>query len=344
MRILLSVDPEIPVPPTQYGGIERIVDGLIVELREQGHTVALIAHRDSTVTVDWRAAWPALHSQRALDTLRNTFALQRAIANFKPDVLHSFSRIAYMGRHLLSSLPKLMSYQREPSVRTTGVAARLAGKSLAFTGCSGYIAKLGLRASSNWHVVPNFAPVRQYDFSPHVADDAPLVFLSRLEAIKGCHIAIEIAKRSGRRLLIAGNRVEQGSGQGYFAREIEPHLGKDGIEYIGAVNDEQKNRLLGQAAAMIVPIQWDEPFGIVFAESLACGTPVIATPRGAVPEIIEHGTHGFHIKDVDDGVAAVAKLASIDRALCRERALQRFASDVIAREYVRLYHALCAQR
>jgi glycosyltransferase involved in cell wall biosynthesis len=340
MRILLSVDPEIPVPPTQYGGIERIVDGLITELRAQGHHIGLIAHPESTCPVDWQAAWPALHSQGAANTLRNMFALQGAVATFKPDVLHSFSRIAYMGRHLLSSLPKLMSYQRDPSTRTTGLASKLAGNSLAFTGCSGYIANLGRRASNNWHVVPNFAPVHHYDFSPSVAADAPLVFLSRLEASKGCHVAIEIAKRAGRRLIIAGNRVEHGSAVGYFAREIEPHVGKDGIEYVGAVNDVQKNQLLGQAAAMVVPIQWDEPFGIVFAESLACGTPVIATPRGAVPEIIEHARHGFHINDVEEGVAAVAKLPAIDRAKCREQALTRFAPGVVAREYVKIYQSL----
>src|SRR5439155_10988576 len=101
-----------------------------------------------------------------------------------------------------------------------------------------------------------------------------------------------IARAARRRLIIAGNRSTTQDGIPYWEREIAPNIGKDGIEYVGPVNDAQKNELLGKASAMVVPIEWDEPFGIVFAEALACGTPVISTPRGALPEIIRNGKEG----------------------------------------------------
>jgi glycosyltransferase involved in cell wall biosynthesis len=337
MRILLTADPELPVPPLLYGGIERIVDSLITEMRSRGHVVGLLAHPESKSVVDWHAGWPGATSACWQDTWVNMQAMSRAIQAFKPDVLHSFSRIAYFGRHLLTRLPKVMSYQRDPSPRTTGWAARLAGQRLVFTGCSEHIAASGKLAGGKWRAIPNFIDPGKLDFVAKVTSDAPLVFLSRIEPVKGCHMAIAIAKASGRRLLIAGNRVETGSATGYWDREIAPHLGKDGIEYVGMVNDEQKNSLLGQAAAMVVPIEWEEPFGIVFAEALACGTPVISTARGALPEIVEHGVHGFHIKTLEDGVAAVAGLNNLDRAVCRRRVEDKFTVAVVADHYFALY-------
>jgi glycosyltransferase involved in cell wall biosynthesis len=118
---------------------------------------------------------------------------------------------------------------------------------------------------------------------------------------------------------------------------VAPHIGRDGIEYVGEMNDVQKNDLLGRAAAMIVPIQWDEPFGIVFAEAFATGTPVITCARGALPEIVTPGRTGFFIKGVEDGVAAVARIGELDRAACREVAETRFSLPVCAEMYLRLY-------
>jgi glycosyltransferase involved in cell wall biosynthesis len=143
--------------------------------------------------------------------------------------------------------------------------------------------------------------------------------------------------------LIAGNRVETGSAAGYWDREIAPHLGRDGIEYVGTVNDAQKNELLGSAAAMLVPIEWEEPFGIVFAEALACGTPVISSPRGALPEIVEHGRHGFLINSMEEGVAAVGRLGEISRAECCKRVEEKFILEIVVRKYLDIYerHAGC---
>jgi glycosyltransferase involved in cell wall biosynthesis len=321
-----------------YGGIERIVDSLITEMRFRGHLVGLLAHPESGAVVDWQAGWPGAASARWQDTWANMQAISRAIQVFKPDVVHSFSRIAYFGRHLLTRLPKVMSYQRDPSPWTTGWASRLAGNSLVFSGCSEHITATGRKAGGCWEAIPNFIDPSKFSFVPSVPEEAPLVFLSRIEPIKGCHSAIAIAKASGRRLLIAGNRVESGAAAGYWDQEIAPHLGKDGIEYFGTVNDEQKNLLLGSAAAMVVPIEWEEPFGIVFAEALACGTPVISCPVGAVPEIVQDGVHGFHVRNVVEGVAAVDRLHEIRRCDCRSVVEAKFTAQIVADQYLGLYN------
>jgi glycosyltransferase involved in cell wall biosynthesis len=218
--------------------------------------------------------------------------------------------------------------------------ARLGRKSLQFTGCSQFIANMGACSAGTWEAIPNFVELNKFDFQPTVASDAQLVFLSRVERIKGAHTAIRIAKKTGRRLLIAGNHGDTGEDARYWQTEILPHLGKDGIEYVGPVDDIQKNRLLGQAVAMIVPIEWNEPFGIVFAEALACGTPVISCPRGALPEIIRPGIEGFLIDSEEEGCQAVERLAELSRAACRQRAEEHFSSSIVAEQYLGLYQEL----
>lgn len=342
MRILITADAELPVPPRHYGGIERIIDSLITEFRSLGHEVGLVAHRDSAVDCDCFQPWPGETSKRPPDSVRNALTLYGVAKRFRPDLLHSFSRLLWLlPLEVLPAdlaFPMLMSYQREPSGRTVSLTRKLFGDRLSFTACSAQLAEKGkARGGGSWTPIHNFVDLRNFDFTDRVKPNAPLVFLSRIEPIKGCHEAIAIAKASGRRLLIAGNRVEAGSAAGYWDREIKPHLGKDGIEYIGPVDDLQKNQLLGNAAALLVPIEWDEPFGIVFAEALACGTPIISTARGAVPEIIDDGIHGFLIGSTEEGIQAVEQLGEINRLTCRRRVEEHFSVRVVARQYLELY-------
>ncbi|MGC1309746.1 MAG: glycosyltransferase [Phormidesmis sp.] len=344
MKVLLTADPELPVPPEHYGGIERIIDLLITGLQKRGHTVALIAHPDSTSTASSFFSWPGSRSQNQLDALRNMQSLWSGVREFQPDVLHSFSRIAYLAPLLRTSLPKVMSYQREPNFRTTRWAAKLAGSTVTFTGCSEYICCQGRPNGGRWQSIHNCIVLDKFTFQSQVSDDAPLVFLSRLERIKGVHSAIKIALKTSRRLIIAGNRVSTSAGEDYWQNEILPHLDQNRIEYIGPVDDVQKNKLLGQAAAMLVPIEWNEPFGIVFAEALACGTPVISCPTGALPEIIRHGTDGFLVTDIDSACEAVHNLNQIDRHTCRQRAEQHFSAKVIVKQYENLYRSLLSQK
>jgi glycosyltransferase involved in cell wall biosynthesis len=341
-RILLTADPFFPVPPPLYGGIERIVASLCDEYRRQGREIGLVALPGSAADVNVLYPWPRGpdHLKGPLSWCHQQAALSHAIRRFKPDIVHSFSRLAYLGRYLCSTLPKVMSYQRHPSFTTTKWAGRLAGNSLVFTGCSGHITDTGSRSGGTWRSIPNFVDLDKFDFVPEVPPDAPLVFLSRLEEIKGVHNAIAIALATGRRLIIAGNRVDSPGGRQYWKERIEPHVGRDGIEYVGPVNDAEKNVLLGRAAAMVVPIEWDEPFGIVFAESLACGTPVISTPRGSVTEIIQHGKHGFIVNSVEEGLQAVTQLGTLARRACREHVECNFALPVVAQRYLELYDEL----
>lgn len=341
MRILLTADPELPVPPQLYGGIERIADLLVTGLQTRGHTVGLVAHRDSTSPAHQHFPWPGLRSQDKFDALKNTATLWSAVQQFQPDLVHSFSRVLYLLPLLTSRLPKIMSYQRRPSSRTTSWGAKLAKDSLTFTGCSDHICRQGRTAGGVWHTIHNCVEIEKYTFQPTVAqEDAPLVFLSRVERIKGAHTAIAAVRRTKRRLLIAGNYSTTGEEGRYWQEEIVPHLGHDGIEYVGSVNDEQKNALLGKAAAMIVPIEWEEPFGIVFAEALACGTPVISCPLGALPEIVRHGTDGYLVNNLEEACTAIQNLPQIDRHNCRQRAEDCFCASVIVDKYEQLYNSL----
>jgi glycosyltransferase involved in cell wall biosynthesis len=334
VRILLTADPTLPVPPAGYGGIERIVDALARCFRKQGHAVGLVAHAGSTCAVDELFGWPGGGAPR------NSIALLRAARRFRPDVLHSFSRLGYLFPLLFGPLPKVMSYQRHTGGSQIAWASRLAGRSLRFTGCSEYICAMGRPSGGEWRAIHNFIELEKFTFVPRVPPDAPLVFLSRIESIKGPDIAIDIARQSGRRLILAGNRADSGPERDFWDRRIAGRIGCDGVEWVGEVDDVQKNELLGRAAALVVPIQWDEPFGIVFAEALATGTPVITCARGATPEIIEPGRTGFFVSDAAGGASAVGRLGQIDRFWCRRSAESRFSRDFCAGQYLELYRGM----
>jgi len=343
MRVLLTVDPEIPVPPRLYGGIERIVDNLTAELRSRGCVIGLIANPESTSEVEEFFPWIDACSGGWKNGLRNSVILRRAVRVFRPDVIHSFSRLGYLLPVLPFALPKVMSYQRYTGGRQIKIGAMLAGKSLVFTGCSEFVANMGRPWGGDWCAVHNFTDTTYYQFAPTVEADAPLLFLSRIERIKGAHLSIDIARRAGRRLLIAGNQVKNGEGPAYWRNEIEPHIDGCNVEYMGPVDNAQKRELLRRAAALVVPIEWGEPFGIVFVEALACGTPVISCPRGALPEIIEHRQQGFLINSVAEGVEAVQQLGTISRLACRRRAEQHFSVQVVASQYEQIYRQMMSR-
>ena len=325
------------MPPKLYGGIERIVADLARGLMERGWEVGLVASRGSKVegaeifpwAVD-RPLGPGCHAANAL-------TLWRAWRKYQPAVMHSFSRLIYLWPVLWAGGRAVMTYQRETGGWNLRLAQLFGGKRLEFTAISESIARQGRSQGGTWQVVPNFVDTGKYTFVREVPADAPLVFLSRVEPIKGAHLAIAIAKQSGRRLILAGNRVESGSAKGYWEREIAPELDREGISYAGEVDDRQKNELLGKAAALLVPVQWDEPFGIVFAEALACGTPVISCPRGALPEIVEEGKDGFLVRSEEEGVEAVKKIRTIRRQVCRKKAEERFSTEAVVEKYIRIY-------
>jgi glycosyltransferase involved in cell wall biosynthesis len=338
MHVTIVADPRIPVPPPLYGGIERIVDMLVHGLVDRGHSVTLFAHEDSDVPcrhVPYRGTDP----QRALDTLRNTLSVSRLVVQ-RPDVVHNFGRLAYLAPLLPLRVPKIMSYQRSPPVGRIRTASRLAAdRSFVVTGCSRHITDR-VRTHVPAETVYNGVPLETYDFRAEVGTNAPLVFLGRIAEIKGAHTAVEVARQSGRPLIIAGNVPDEAGAREYFQERIEPHIDGDQIRYVGPVNDEEKNELLGQAAAFLMPIEWEEPFGIVMAEAMACGTPVIGTRRGSVPEVVEDGVTGFVGDTVNDLVAGVERIEELSRRTTRERCERLFSDRAIVDAYVSLYERM----
>lgn len=338
LRLAITADPELPVPPRLYGGIERVVDMLIRGLVALGHEVTLIAHPDSEVPCRV-VAYPGTSSLSRVDTVRNILTVTREVASGGYDLVHSFGRIAYLLPLLPLSIPKLMTYQRGVTPRSIRWGHRLSRGTLHFSAISEWMMR-ETRHLGDWHLVYNGVPMNVYEFSTFVPDGAPLVFLGRIEHIKGTHLAIEIAKRTGRRLVIAGNIPREH--QAYFDQQVKPHLEDQRITYVGSVDDRQKNSLLGQAAAFLMPILWEEPFGIVMAEALACGTPVLGLRRGAVPEVVDDGVTGFVRDDVDGLVAAVGRIGELDRRACRARAERLFSDQAVVDDYLDLYRRLIA--
>jgi glycosyltransferase involved in cell wall biosynthesis len=338
MKIAISADPEIPVPPVHYGGIERIVDMLVRSLVARGHDVTLFAHSDSRPPCRL-VPWPGKSSLSRADTLRNAATLGHAVMAGRFDLLHSFSRIAYMMPVLPLPIPKVMTYQREISRRSIEFGYRLSRGTMQFTAISRWMMR-HVEDIGTWHLVVNGVPLDVYDFQPDVAADAPLMFLGRMEEIKGPHIATDVARRTGLPLVIAGNIPAEY--KGWFDAHVAPHVDGRQIRYVGPVNDQEKNELLGSARAFLMPITWEEPFGIVMAEAMACGTPVIGFRRGAVPEVVTHGDTGFVVDTVEEMAAAVGHIASIDRATVRRRFETTFCDAVIADAYLAIYDRVAA--
>jgi len=334
LRVAIKVDPEIPVPPKHYGGIERIVDMLIRGLMERGHEVTLFANPASVVPCRI-LPYPRLGSLAAADTFRNMWFTSSGILRWRPHVVHSFARLAYVMPLLPSGIPKIMSYQRIITERSVVWADRLARRgTLLFTGCSAHLIQK-FEHRKNWQVVYNGVPSRAYRMRTAVDGDAPLMFLGRVEEIKGPHLAIEAARRANRRLILAGN-IPVGH-ESFFESQVKPFVDGDRIRYAGPVDDSQKSRLLSQSAALLMPILWDEPFGIVMAEALACGTPVIGFKRGSVPEIVHHGVNGFVCDSVEEMAAAVGMLSRIDRQTCRRIMEEHFSDDSVVSSFERIY-------
>ena len=338
MRVALTADPELPVPPLYYGGIERVVDTLAHGLTQRGCEVTLFAH-PASASAGRAVAWPGRSSRSRLDTLRNAATLLREVARRRFDLVHSFSRAAYLTPILPLPIPKLMTYQREINRRAAATAVRLSRGTLTFSAISRAMMS-GVEDIGRWRLVYNGVPLPLYDFAPNVAADAPLAFLGRIEEIKGPHIAIDVAERLNARLILAGNIPDRE----WFAQAIAPRLDGERIRYVGPVTDAEKNTLLGGVRALLMPILWEEPFGIVMAEAMACGTPVIGFRRGSVPEVVAHGVTGFVVDTAEAMAAAALRLGEISRALARERAERLFSGEALVDGYLAIYRALLAPK
>ena len=334
MKILLTCDPEITVPPKNYGGIERIVDGLAKGYSQLGHEVYLIAHPESNCKyTKENFGWPCLDSRGAKNIVKNAFQLKKVTKEVNPDLIHSFSRLLYLYPVFFTSkINVIQSYQREISAKSTRLAKRIAGSKLTLTACGQHMIS-DLPKSLDFRAIHNFTDTDFFTFNPDIKKEH-LLFLGRIEDIKGALECIQTAIATNTKLIIAGNISKDHDD--YFNENIKPYLTHPLINYVGPVNDEQKLKVLQSAIALLFPIKWEEPFGIVMAEALSCGTPVIGFNRGSVPEVIKNNENGFVVENLTDMISKVLLINSIDRIRCAEIARLNFNINTISNNYLNL--------
>ncbi|HEV2685307.1 MAG TPA: glycosyltransferase family 4 protein [Actinomycetota bacterium] len=340
MRIAMLSPPWIPVPPSGYGGIEWIVSLLCEELIARGHDVTLFATGDSKTSAELRYVFevgPVAQMHHALPYSMHVGAAYQHIAEEaragRPyDVVHDHT--AWLSLAFAPLIPT-------PVVHTLHGAAIEAERDFFhfvrnnadFVAISQYQTRTFTRIQIT-DVVPNAVDVQSYPFSAE--KDDYLLCLGRIARDKAQHLAIDVAQRAGLPLVLAG-KIDPGDDRAYFDEMILPHVDGQSVRFEGEVPDDRKRELFSRARAFVFPIQWDEPFGLVMIESMACGTPVIATPFGAVPEVVADGVNGFIATSLDDMVEAVHKIDTISPEVCRAIVEQRFAPSVMTDGYEAVY-------
>jgi len=325
------------VPPVKYGGTELVVSLLTEELIRRGHQVTLFASGDSITAAKLEGICPVpMRDDRQLlepivyDLLATTTVYQQA-EEF--DIIHNHLGIAMLPLARLSATPivhtlhgvfnrdnlqlfnkfseqpliSISNSQREPAPHLNYVAT-----------------------------VYNAIDVPSYDFRQEPEDPPYLAFLGRVSPEKGLHIAIDVARRSGWRLLIAA-KVERTGRDWEYWQVIKPSIDGKQIQFLGEIGKQEKCKLLSGATATLCPINWREPFGLVLIEAMACGSPVISLSNGSAPELIKHGETGLLVEDADEMIEAVRQIKSIDRNRCRKHVEENFSVARMADGYEQAY-------
>ncbi|CAN2532276.1 D-inositol-3-phosphate+glycosyltransferase [Methylocapsa aurea] len=326
------------VPPRLYGGTERIVSYLTEELVAQGHEVTLFASGGSVTSArlvccsdlplrQKGAPDPTPHYLLMLDRARR-MASQFDILHFHIDQLHFplFRDIAahtlttLHGRQDLPDVERFYAGFPEMPLVSISDSQRIAVPHANFVG-----------------TVPNGLPHDLFAPTLHPSGDY-LAFLGRVSPEKGLDHAIAIARAVGLKLEIAA-KVDLPD-QAYFHQTIEPLLTLPGVEFVGEIDDRRKSGFLGEARALLFPIEWPEPFGLVMIEAMACGTPVLAFRRGSAPEIVEEGVTGYLVDSVEEAIARMGDVLALDRGQVRRRFETRFSAARMAKDYVAIYRRL----
>jgi glycosyltransferase involved in cell wall biosynthesis len=328
------------VPPKYYGGTERVVSYLTEELVRQGHEVTLFASGDSvtraqlvpgshrSLRLDKECIDPLAHQIAQLeDVFREPGRFD--LIHFHIDYLHYPLSTRQNVPHVTTlhgrlDLPDLRAvYKRYPEVPVISISD----------------AQREPLPWLNWQATVHHGLPTDL-LSLHPGPGRYLAFLGRISPEKRVDRAIEIARRVGMKLRIAA-KVDN-LDRAYFESCIAPLLREPGVEYVGEIGEGEKSDFLGGAAALLFPIDWPEPFGLVMIEAMACGTPIVAYQGGSVPEVIEEGVTGFMVEGIEDAVSATRRATSLSRRRCRERFETRFSAQRMAEDYLAVYRKLVA--
>ena len=340
LRVAVVAPPWIPVPPPGYGGIEIVVDLLCQGLVARGHDVTLFAAPGSRSPARVYPVLEDAHPDEMGSSLYESDhvvsaweVIDAAYARGVPfDVLHDHS-----GYTALAIADRVHA----PVVHTIhGAFFRDTGRFYRRHGRKAYLVAISRTqadsAPSDVHiadVVPN--PIAVENWPLRAVKEDYLLWVGRMDSVKGAHRAILAARLAGRRLVLAGP-VQPGQ-QRYFRGRVEPHVDGEWVRYVGEVGGREKRELFANAAALLMPIRWREPFGMVMVEALASGTPVIAFPEGAASEIVINGENGMLVDDEIEMAKAIRRLDAIDPTVCRASVAERYSVPATAARYERVY-------
>jgi glycosyltransferase involved in cell wall biosynthesis len=332
------------VPPKHYGGTERIVSYLTEELVRSGHEVTLFASGDSVTAAKLIA--PVSRSLRKNERCKDPMARELVLIDHvieraaEFDVIHFHTGYIHFPVCRYLSVPHITTLHGRLDTHDLVAVYERFGD-LPFISISD--SQRAPISGADWEAtIYHGLPTDLFRFYPDRGDY--LAFLGRISPEKGPDRAIEIAKRVDMPLKMAAkvDRVDRR----YFKQVVEPLLNDPHVEWVGEITDKQKNEFLGNAYALLFPIDWPEPFGLVMIEAMACGTPVIAYRRGSVPEVIDEGKTGFIANDLDGAAEAVRRVPELDRRVCRSVFETRFTANRMADDYLKVFEqmAQCGDR
>jgi glycosyltransferase involved in cell wall biosynthesis len=347
LRVAVLAPPWIPVPPREYGGIERVIATLSEALVRRGHEVTLFAARGSRssarlVTIleedppdaIGRALFEADHVAGALKILD-----AERLAGRPFDVIHDHCDAVTVAVADRIETPVVHTLHGPFTAHVAGFHRRHAGNAL-LVGLSAAQLRDAPSGARVHGAVPNPLDVSAFRYRGEPGEY--LAWLGRFAPEKGAQRAIEVARAAGVKLVLAG--VVQPGQSEFFDEHVAPHVDGERVVYAGPVGGERKQRLLERAAALLMPIRWPEPFGMVMVEAMACGTPVVAFREGSAPEVVSDGVSGLLVDDVAEMADAVRRLPGIDRASCRRWARRLCDPAKVAQAYERAYRSAIGAR
>lgn len=341
MRIAMISTPFVSVPPKDYGGTELVVSELVEGLVARGHEVALFAPADSETNADLRSLYPAAvwPPNPLPDQNHISWALREAVHDgFELAHAHSAGALAF-GR-LCPQLPLVYTVHHDRSEELSDYYAYF--PECHFVAISRDQAEREVGVPKKRVIHHGLDPAK-YAWAERPGDY--VFFIGRFAPYKGPHTAIDAADRAGVRIRMAGGAHDEH--RAFADREVAPRLKRGHVTFHGPVGHREKMPLLRNARALLAPITWNEPFGLVLIEAMLSGCPVIAYPRGSVPELVEDGLTGFVVEGEDEIVELIRPGGAVDgfdRAQCRERAVERFSAERMVADHEALYRRVLAER